>query len=368
MTRFDIVNKKHIIHIMPASFRGGGSLLIQNLVKALPKSCTSEVWVHKIIDSINYAPALLVEINHRSLLDCKNIYTRLKDLDKNETIIHVHGRHGFIIFAIAKFLNFKTIAHHHGYYYHSLNKSRLNIVQYLIDYFFLWCSSLVIFTSDGERDFALKTYSKKINFKVVYNRSFRDEIIFSRRRHSTNKRLVSMATANINQKGIDLQINLMKQLVTKFPKLKLIHYFNFAKTEELNFIRARISELNLEKNYIILQAHEDVWGKININTDILISCSRFEGRNLVIQEAFKAGLLVLATDCVGQAELLNEQRAFILPNNNYSNWVSVAQKAITIEASKCDKTDKAKIWIDTFGNIKDYAYEIEKQYENLINS
>ena len=99
----------------------------------------------------------------------------------------------------------------------------------------------------------------------------------------------------------------------------LIHFFNFQNKKELNNIKNKIKELGISKNYLLKNAKKNVWKEIINNKGIIISTSRFEGRNLVIQEAFHNYVPVVATDCLGQKELLSENHSFILNNNNPKN-------------------------------------------------
>ncbi|MBW2661428.1 MAG: glycosyltransferase family 4 protein [Deltaproteobacteria bacterium] len=71
----------------------------------------------------------------------------------------------------------------------------------------------------------------------------------------------------------------------------------------LEYLKSRVSALNLEQKFFFLGRREDV-PNILADTDIYVSSSLYEGHPLVILEAMAAAKPVVATRCIGSDEVV----------------------------------------------------------------
>ncbi len=322
----------------------------------------------KIYEDIYFHNTDLVLTKHSSFRNFFKILGKLKEENKKNTLIHIHGRNGFFVFLAAKIMDFKIIYQSHGYYYKLSTRKLFSFLQNFIDSCLLKFSDLTIFTADGEKEFALKNYNIKQNFKVIYNRT-----------NPSIKKVTSpiiseklpiiycLATSGIHQKGFNRQLTLIRNFKSCNSKFKLIHYFNFENQFELNYLKNKIKLLGLSNHYFLKRASKNVWDKINSTGGFIISTSKYEGRNLVIQEAFHNMIPVIATDCIGQKELLKETHSFILKEDRMDQWLNVLSEAIENKALRNKKVKKAKNWILQFGDMKVYSKELFDCYKQVLN-
>lgn len=356
----------NIIHVFPAIRTAGGTTLLKNNLVNLFQKTTNEVWASGIEEDIKFYKVKCQITKHTDIKNFIKIFIKLLKRNNKESLIHIHGRSGFLVFIAAKMQKFKTIYQAHGYYNKLINKRKYNYFHNLIDSSLLKFSDYIIFTSDGERDFVLRNFHLKTKYKVIYNRSSYNHSQISKKISRKKKHIIyCLATSNIYQKGIDRQLLLIKELLKFTKNFKLIHYFNFQNKKELEFLKKEIKKLGLSDYYIFKKAKKNIWSYIYKQSSTIISTSRFEGRNLVIQEAFHNNISVVATNCLGQNELLNKDRSFILDEDK-KDWAKVLFKAISSEELRTKRAKKAKKWIRQFGDMKTYTEELLETYKFVL--
>jgi len=357
-----------IIHILPEVRTSGGITLLQNNLINLTSGISHLIWASKIKEKINFYNTDTILTNHSNIRYFIQIIKRLKTEDNDNTLIHIHGRNGFFVFLAAKIIKIKVIYQAHGYYYKFEKRKLFFLFQNLLDNCLLQFSDFILFTSDGEKKFALKNYNVNIKYKVIYNRSN----FVKKKKHiptTSKKKLIiyCLATSNIYQKGLDNQLLLIKKLKDLNSNFKLIHYFNFQNQYELKILNNQIKSLNLSSHYFLKKATKYVWDEITASGGIVISTSRYEGRNLVIQEAFHNMIPVVATNCIGQNELLEENRGFILKENKFDEWPNILLEALSNEELRKLKAIRANNWIKKFGDMKQYSKELFECYKYVMD-
>ncbi len=356
-----------IIHTLPAIRRSGGITLLQNNLFNLTCNIRHQIWANKIPENIHFHNADILLTRHSSVFNFYKILERLKKENRNNTIIHIHGRNGFFVLIAAKIMKIKIIYQAHGYYYKLSRGKVFSFFQNFVDSCLLKYSDFVLFTADGEKEFALKNYNLNPNYKVIYNRTNPPlKKSFSTIISKDNPIIYCLATSNIHQKGLDRQLSLIKKLKFLNNKFKLIHYFNIENQLELNYLRNKIRTLGLSKHYFFKKASKNVWDEIHSAGGIILSTSRYEGRNLVIQEAFHNMVPVVATDCLGQKELLKENHAFILKENKIDEWANTLNEALSNQELISKKVQKANNWILQFGDMKIYSNELFDCYKHVL--
>lgn len=363
-----VMSKINIIHILPVIKIGGGIKVAQNIISNCPSEIKNQVWANGIEDKISFAGSKIELTNHAKIINFPKILNKLVKENKETSLIHVHGRNGFFVFLAAKILKMKVVYHPHGYYYKLLKKKKLSMLNNLVDYLILQFSDLIIFCSESEKNFAIQNYSLKNNHIVIHNvvEKFKKNTRIIKQREKTNI-IYCLATNNIHQKGIDLQLSLAKELLDLMSNFKFIHYFNCKNHKEMKIIENKIKELGLSNHYFLKGTKTDVWNDIDCKIGTFISTSRFEGQPLVIHEAFQNGIPVVATNCIGQKELLTNNNSFILDIANKNNWSRILFDAINSENKRSQKRKAAKDWIRESGDIKSYMKELLNAYKLTIN-
>lgn len=354
-----------IIHVLPAVKISGGITLLQNNLLNLPKHINSQIWAHKIDEDIYFHNAKLIHTRHSNIKNFPIILKRLKLEKRNNTLVHIHGRNGFFIFLAAKFLKFKVIYQPHGYYFKLNRRKKLSFLNDFVDNILLKFSDLVIFCSNSEKNYAKKNYFVNPIHKTLFNRTDNLRKKDERDKRNKNKKhfIYCLATNNIHQKGIDQQLQLIKELTKHTSNFKLIHFFNFANHVELDFIREEINRLGLKKHYFLEKTKKGVWEEIYKKNGIILSTSRFEGLPMVILEAYHNFIPVVATNCYGQKDLLEENHSIILYEFQKEKWSKILFNYLKDSEQKEKKILKAKKWILKFGDMKSYSNELFQCYE-----
>ena len=357
-----------IIHVIPTIRTSGGIRILQNNLLHFPPNIENIIWANKIEEELHFHKTKIELTKHSNFKYFFNIYRRLKKEKRNNIIIHIHGRNGFLVFLVAKFLKYRVVYQAHGYYYKLSNRKKLLFINNLIDNLILKYSDFVLFCSNSEKKFALKNYSVNSNNRIILNRTQNNKKNDDRhiKINKKNYLIYCLATSNIYQKGIDQQLELVKDLKRFTKNFKLIHYFNFQNNAELEIIKEKIEKLNLSDNYFLRNAIPSIWEEIYEKQGILISTSRFEGMPMVILEAFHNFIPVVATNCYGQEDLLKEKRALILKKNERKMWAENLFNFMIDEEKKIEKSKHAKEWVISLGKIENYSLEIINCYKFLL--
>lgn len=355
----------NIIHVFPPIKTAGGTTLLKNNLVNLFQKTTNEIWADGIEEDIKFYKVKPQITKHRNLKNFLKVFIKLLKKDKKNCLLHIHGRSGFFVFLAAKIQNYKIIYQAHGYY-NKLSKNN-NFIQNLIDFFLLRFSDLVIFCSESEKNFIVKLYNLKNKNRVIQNNVNNIKKGYPRIKNTEKINLIyCLATSNIYQKGIDLQLKLVKELLALYSDFKIIHFFNSQNLQEKEIINKSIRELGLSNHYYLKPTIKNVWDYVDPIRGTIISTSRFEGQPLVISEAFYNNIPVVATNCLGQKDLLNDQNAFILDIKNKKEWPNILLKAITLQKQRNKKSEFAKKWLSQFGDKNTYTEKLLESYLSVM--
>lgn len=355
-------NKK-ILHILPVVRKGGGCVYLNELVQSpVFENCEHHCLSTATIDPDFVPECKYYEINYHTLRGF--FLTILLILKSRYDLLHVHGRHGGLISIISKLLGQKVIMQFHGYYGIDVPRNlfwdRLNK---LFDKIILHLADCVIATCNSEKQKIKSIFNFSLVDIVLTRRSISprlparcgNEYIFN------NKKIYCLSVSGIHQKGIDNFLRLCEQC--KNLDVEFIHYFNHKNKTELEYLREQVKSRKLT-NYQLRPSREEIWADIFPDAYAIISTSNFEGRNMTIQEAFWNRITVIATNCVGQDELLDERWSLILDKNEFSSWKDVIVKATALsEKDKHQLEEKAYQFISGFGDQHEMHREIYNLYK-----
>lgn len=140
----------------------------------------------------------------------------------------------------------------------------------------------------------------------------------------------------------------------------LLHSFRILKNKNIKSIKLiiagdgelraevekKISDLDLKQDVLLLGRRNDI-PKLMSAADLFVLSSKYEGFGLVVAEAMACNTLVVATDCGGVAEVLNNEQFLVPP----SNPEKLANKILDVLA--LNNTLKQKNIIKNFNHIKE---------------
>lgn len=104
------------------------------------------------------------------------------------------------------------------------------------------------------------------------------------------------------QKGFDIAIEAMKLLKEKgYP----IRWYVLGIGEQKKALLKKIKGLQLEKDFLLLGEAENPY-PYYAQTDLYVHATRYEGKSIAIQEAQTLGCAVIASDCNGNREQIED--------------------------------------------------------------
>jgi len=174
-----------------------------------------------------------------------------------------------------------------------------------------------------------------------------------------NKNVITVGSMHDDRKRFDVQINLWKEVVKKYPEWKLNIYGGGAGKEKLQNL---IDQLNLNEN-VILHGNSHIMAKHYLDASIFLFTSTAEGLPMVLIEALSYGIPCVSFDCpTGPSDIItNEVDGYVVEDGNIE---SLKEKLFKLmEESELRKTmgNKAK------KNAERYTTEnIGKQWVSLF--
>lgn len=127
-------------------------------------------------------------------------------------------------------------------------------------------------------------------------------------------------------------------------------------------IKETIDELELKDNTILLGRRDDI-PKLMSAANLFVLPSKYEGFGLVVAEAMACECLVVATDCGGVAEVLNNSEFLVLPEN------SLALRDKIKYALSISKNNKERVINKNLKRVRENfsLKEIVEEWNDLYN-
>lgn len=115
------------------------------------------------------------------------------------------------------------------------------------------------------------------------------------------KRLLTVGRLTY-QKAYDIAIDAMKLLKARGCKAK---WYVLGEGDQRKALEKKIAALHLEEDFVLLGAVENPY-PYYVQADIYVHATRFEGKSIAIQEAQTLGCAVIASDCNGNREQIED--------------------------------------------------------------
>lgn len=161
-------------------------------------------------------------------------------------------------------------------------------------------SDVVIVPSQYLKKIVLGWGVREKNVQVVYNSSNSENTISPEK--PTNEKWITSAGRLVLWKGMDKLIEIMPDILIKFPEARLKI---FGDGPEIKNLQAKVVELKLEK-FVELPgnlAHQDLLSKIKLS-EVFVLNSGYEGLSHLLLEALYCGTPILASRIGGNPELI----------------------------------------------------------------
>ena len=171
----------------------------------------------------------------------------------------------------------------------------------------------IICVSDNSKKSIENLYPDiEAKIEVIYNPILKEEILeksLKKRNIYFNEKINIVTVGRLNkQKGYDILLRAHNELLKKGLNYNL---YILGEGEERKKLEQYIKENTIEKNTFLLGFKENPYPYIK-EADIFISSSRYEGYSLVVAEALCLEKPIIATDCVGPVELLDNGKYGLL--------------------------------------------------------
>lgn len=112
------------------------------------------------------------------------------------------------------------------------------------------------------------------------------------------------------QKGYDIAIEAMSILKTSGKKVR---WYVLGEGEQRRYLEKKIADLGLVEDFLLLGAVRNPYPYYK-QADIYVHATRFEGKSIAVQEAQTLGCTIVASDCNGNRELIEDGKDGIFCN------------------------------------------------------
>lgn len=219
----------------------------------------------------------------------------------------------------------------------------------------------IICVSEDSKKSVLKLYPEN-NYKlqVIYNPIDKNNILKKSKEKSNinfdkNKINIIIIGRLTKVKGYDILLQSHNKLIKEGLKYNLII---LGEGSERKKMEKYIKENNLENNTQLLGFKENPYPYLK-EADVFVSSSRYEGYPLVLCEAVCLGKPIIATNCTGPKEILeNSKYGLMAEVENIEDLADKMKKLILNEKLRKKYSDLSKKRAEIF-NIKKTMQEIE---------
>ena len=228
-------------------------------------------------------------------------YGEILEEEKADCVVGAGAYYAILASKVAKQLHIPCVAWLHSTFegYFNMPEHDTYGMLLLFEKYASFMNELLVLTDKDREVFMERVRTLKSNPVVFYNPL---TIPVVEKSVSGNKQLLFVGRLNMEVKGIDLLVPIMKRVCSVFPDVKLNIVGDGADKDKL---LALIGQEHLEKN-IVLRGQTNQVQKYYEQSSILLVTSRYEGFGLVITEAMAHGIPVVAFHAYGPDEIIQD--------------------------------------------------------------
>lgn len=364
------MRKIRLLEIIPSCQRGGVPTVVYNLVTGLSKN-RFEVHVAAPDDGPFYqqlsrlCPVHGVAIRGYYL----SSLLRLRTIIRNEQIdiVHAHGKGAGLYGRLAALgLNAKTVYTLHGF--HSDHYSLWFKIAYLcVEKLLSLITDQLIAVSEGEKEQAERAGILVQGRHTVIPNGI---TLRTTNRPRPTGCVIGSLSRTCYQKGLEFLIEAVAIAKKKYPGLICRVAGGAPKGEETYdaFLQGKAKELGMGDEFVFLGEITDV-SQFLSELDLYVSSSRWEGLPTAIIESFASRVPVVATDVVGNRDLVRDKETGVLVESENSEAIARGiEYAFRHREEMAAMVEKAQIMALRDYSVENMVRNHESLYERLCES
>jgi glycosyltransferase involved in cell wall biosynthesis len=357
-----------VLHLTISSDIGGGPEHITQLVSGMSKkvenhiACPNNGPYFNTFSSITNCKVTLLPHRKFSFYYLFKIYSYVKI--NNINIIHSHGKGAGIYTKFLKLLLLPVILIHtpHGIN-QNIEKGIKNKLYLKFENLFKFLIDKIIYVSDSEYRYALKfNLWQDCKFSIIYNgtKSYSKYDLVGLKKLGNKYKTKTLITAS----RFDFQKNSIEFcLIAKelpnyhfiiigdgYEKLNCIKYCQENKINNVEFVGLVSNPINFFSS-----------------SDLYLSTARWEGLSMAILESMALGLPIVATDVVGNTDLIFSGRnGYLYEIGNISQAVKLIEEILNVDNYMLFSKNSVEIHADLFSSVS-MCNLTEQVYFDLYN-
>lgn len=283
-------------------------------------------------------------------------------------VVHCHSSKAGILGRIAAKKNKveKIIYTPHAYYFENVDMSKIKyeICRGIEELLSKCCTTKSFNVSDGERNFAIKNrIDKEEKFVTIYNGVPDDvlpkkEDIKKQLGYKETDLLIGVAARLNEQKDPMCFIEIAKKVIED-NRDKQIYFIYIGEGPLLNNVRNYLKKYKLEDKVNMLGFRKDA-DKIIVGLDFYLMTSIYEGLPYAAIEATRAGVPIVATDVIGNNEVVKKGiNGLLFQKSNPTEGAEILNGIIKNNEFKYENI--RKIYYEEF-HIERMMDKIQKEY------
>ena len=304
--------------------------------------------------------------------DLKSIIQTYKIIKKEKPdLIHSHSAKGGIVGRIVgRLLGVKVLHTPQAYSYLSTENFLKRRIYITIEKLFANGNSILLASSNSEKDRATKEIGYKEKNTILFNNSIQP--IDQLSQLSIEKTWPDEYICTVGRPSFQKNIELMIQVIFEIKKYqKNIHLVLMGvgyHSPQLDLIKDLIIKLDLKSNITLLDwtDREDIFRIIN-DSKLYISTARYEGLPYSIIESLALSKPCVVSDCDGNRDLIvNNFNGFVIKGNHAESFSAKIIEILNNEQLYLKFSHNAKKYFIENFNILDNIKKLENIYESNI--
>ncbi len=332
-----------VLHVIPTNGIGGVPVVLKNLIQSMPDI---EHYVFGEIenDGLNFEGVAVNVFNGKSReFSIETFLYLVKIISKFKIdIVHSHGKGpGFYSRVMKLMVGVKVVHTYHGF--HNRFVGLYRIFYMMFEKLAAKNTDYIVALSESERIEIIKKLGLKDNdARLVIVPNF--FITYKNKRYSKvelNKFVIGSVGRMSPQKNQKLILKIAEEFLGDDNVLFVL--IGGGALEDAEYYKEVLLEVDQKKlnNVKCLGPINDVSSHLG-GFDLYLSTSRWEGLPTVILEAFDFGIPVVASNCIGNVDLVNGQTGELVDGEDPQSYVNSINRIRSLTEKKLKAITKAQ--------------------------